>query len=130
MITDPISDMLTRIRNASKVKKSVVEMPLSKMKFALAKVLEKEGYLEKVEKVGESPRAVLKVTLKYDNNIPAITSIKRISKPGRRVYVKTDDIPVVLSGEGIAVLSTPNGLMTNKEAKKRRLGGEIICEVF
>lgn len=130
MITDPISDMLTRIRNASLVKKQFVEMPISNIKFALAKVLEKEGYILAVEKVGESPRATLRIQLKYDDGQSVISSIKRISKPGRRVYTKSNELQKVLSGVGVAIVSTPNGLMTNNEARKRRLGGEVICEVF
>lgn len=130
MMTDPISDMLTRIRNAAMVKKSMVEMPFSKMKFALAKVLEQEGYVGTVERVEDGSHTVLRIDLSYDEGRPAITSVKRISKPGRRVYAKTDKLPSVRSGLGVAVISTPNGLMTNREARKRRLGGEIICEVF
>lgn len=130
MITDPISDMLTRIRNASRVKKPLVELPFSKMKYALAKVLEQAGYVNYVEKEGDVGRLKLSIKLKYENGIPAIESISRVSTPGRRIYAKSDELRVVRSGAGISIISTPNGLMTNIEARKRHLGGEVICEVF
>lgn len=129
MMTDPISDMLSRIRNASIVRKASVEMPHSKLKFALAKILEQEGYVGAVQTEGDA-RPLLRIDLKYKNGESVIRSIKRISTPGRRMYARTTELPRVNSGTGIAVISTPNGLMTNKEARKRRLGGEIICEIF
>lgn len=131
MITDPISDMLTRIRNASMVKKRTVDIPLSKVKFAIAKILESQGYVEGVEVVEVGKRQYIRVTLKYhDNKAPAISSIQRISTPGRRIYLKSKELPIVKAGYGFAIVSTPNGLMTNLEAKKRHLGGELICEIF
>lgn len=130
MYTDPISDMLTRIRNAHAVKKKEISLPYSGMKFAIAKILEKEGYVEGVKQITESKFPSIQVVLKYKNQNPAITSIQRISKPGRRVYKKYSELKPVLSGLGISILSTPNGLMTNKEAHTRHLGGEIICEVY
>lgn len=130
MITDPISDMLTRIRNAALVKKYQVTLPSSKMKFAIAKILEKEGYVGLVSEASEGPRKTLTIGLKYEQGRPVIHSIKRISKPGNRVYVKHTELPIVLSNLGLAIVSTPNGLMTNKEARKRKLGGELICEIF
>ncbi len=131
MMTDPISDMLTRIRNASLASKSVAEMPLSKMKYAIAKILEHEGYVGAVEQYQEGARPMLRINLKYDGAAkPAISSIKRISKPGRRVYAKSNELPRVRGGYGFALVSTPNGIMTSDEARKRHLGGEIICEVF
>lgn len=130
MMTDPISDMLTRIRNASKVRKQIVDVPMSKMKFALAKVLQNEGYLAGVEQVDGLKGLNLRLHLKYEAGEPKIMVIKRLSKPGRRVYVQTTELPTVRSGYGIAIVSTPNGLMTNVEARKRRLGGELICEVY
>ncbi|MFH1632321.1 MAG: 30S ribosomal protein S8 [bacterium] len=132
MMTDPISDMLTRIRNASMVKKPVVDIPLSKIKFNIAKILEQEGYVGRVEKVEDAPKPTLRVHLKYahDGHKPAITNIRRISKPGLRVYSRADEIRRIRSGFGITIMSTPNGLMTNKEARKRRLGGEVICEIY
>jgi small subunit ribosomal protein S8 len=130
MMTDPISDMLTRIRNAAMVSKHTVELPMSKVKFALAKVLETEGYLAGVERADGLKHPMLRLALKYDSGISKIESIKRISKPGRRVYVKAQELPYVRSGHGIAIISTPNGLMTSSEARKRRLGGEVICEIY
>ncbi len=131
MLTDPISDMLTRIRNASMVRKSSVDVPRSKVKFAIAKILEKEKCVKSVEEVEVSGRGVLRIGLLYkDNKVSHITSLKRISKPGRRVYVKADTLPRVRSGFGFAIVSTPNGLMTNREARKRRLGGEVLCEIY
>ena len=131
MLTDPISDMLTRIRNASKVKKAHVEVPLSKMKYAIAKILEKEGYVSGVETFEVGPKNMMRLTLKYgEGKAPLIDSVKRISKPGRRVYKKAEEMKAVRSGYGMAIVSTSNGLMTTQEARKRRLGGELICEIF
>lgn len=130
-MTDPISDMLTRIRNAAMARTKTVEMPMSKMKYAIAKILQKEGYLSSVETFQDGARPMLRVVLSYRNEGDSmITSIKRLSKPSRRVYVKADQLKSIRSGFGCAILSTPNGLMTNKEAHKRRLGGELICEVY
>lgn len=129
MMTDPIADMLTRIRNASAIKKHEVVLPLSRVKFEIAKILEKEGYLSYVAKT-EGPKASLTLKLKYGAEGPAVRSVKRISKPGRRVYAPRTDLPKVLNDIGIAVVSTSSGLMTNKEARKRGLGGEIVCEVY
>ncbi len=130
MNTDPISDMLTRIRNAYSVKKSEVSLPSSKMKVAIAKILEKEGYVQTVSETAEGTMRTLKLGLKYEQGLAVVHQIKRVSKPGGRVYAKYDSLPHVLSGIGMAIVSTPNGLMTNKEARKRKLGGEVICEVY
>lgn len=130
MLTDPISDMLTRIRNASKVRKAHVDVPVSKIKFSIAKILEAEGFIAKVSQIQEGHFPVMRIELKYNNNQPAITSIDRVSKPGRRVYAKVDELKAIRSGLGFSIVSTPNGLMTNNEARKRRLGGEVICEIF
>lgn len=130
MITDPISDMLTRIRNAALVKKDQVTLPSSKMKLAIAKILEKEGYVGQVQESVEGHMKHLNIGLKYENGLSVVHQIKRISKPGNRVYAKNNELPKVLSDLGIAIISTPNGLMTNKEARKRKLGGEVICEVY
>lgn len=130
MITDPISDMLTRIRNAQAVKKAELALPYSNVKFAIAKILEKEGFVEKAVKATEAKFPTIEIVLKYTNNQPAITSIQRVSRPGRRVYTKSEDLRSILSGLGISIVSTSNGLMTNKEAHARRLGGEVICEVY
>lgn len=129
MMTDPISDLLTRIRNAYLVHKTTVEAPASKMKFSVAKILEKEGYLLAASEETRGAQKVLKLTLKYEHGQPVLHTIKRVSTPGRRVYAKATALPRVLSDLGVAIISTPNGLMTNKEARKRKLGGEVICEV-
>ncbi len=130
MITDPISDMLTRIRNAQAVKKASLALPYSQIKFAIAKILEKEGFIVKALMTTESKFPMIQIDLKYTNNLPAIQSIQRISRPGRRVYTKSEDLRSILSGLGISIVSTSNGLMTNKEAHARHLGGEVICEVY
>jgi small subunit ribosomal protein S8 len=133
---DPIADMLTRIRNALAVGKPEVILPFSKVKMAIAEILEKNNYIKKVEiikqnsSVNRQTPAEIKIVLKYLGQEPAITSLKRISKPGRRFYVTKDKISVVLNNLGIAIISTSQGLMTNKEAKKRNLGGEVICEIY
>ena len=129
MITDPISDMLARIRNAQAVRKAELSLPYSKVKFHIAKILEKEGYIGTVEEKTEGKFPQLHIALKYANREPRIRTIKRVSKPGLRVYAKSDELPRVLSDIGIAIISTPNGLMTNKEARVRHLGGEVICEI-
>lgn len=129
MITDPISDMLTRIRNASMADKEEVIFPFSKIKFAIAQILKEEGYIQSVKKI-DNKFAEIKIDLKYINNQPAIHKIERVSKPGRRLYAKVDNLPVILNNYGIAIISTPKGLMTNREAKKFKLGGEIICKVY
>ena len=131
-MTDPIADMLTRVRNGQMARSTSIRAPYSKIKFAVAKILEKEGYVAKVD-VAEADNGKFQdiiITLKYDGKTPAIRQIKRISKPGRRVYAKVSELPRVFSDIGIAIVSTPNGLMTNKDARKRKLGGEVICEVF
>ena len=125
-MTDPIADMLTRIRNAAAAKKREVVLPNSKIKYTIAKILEKEGYLDDV-KLDEKE---LSFAIRFANGAAAVSDIKRISKPGRRVYKKRDELPTVLSGRGIAIISTSQGLMTNVEAKMRSLGGEIVCEIY
>lgn len=123
--------MLTRIRNAALARTSETVMPMSRVKLAIAKILEHEGFIASVETREANGRPMLALTLKYDDSgRPTVTSLARVSKPGRRVYVKADEIARVRSGQGIAIVSTPNGLMTGSEARKRRLGGELICEVF
>lgn len=130
MITDPISDMLTRIRNAQAVKKAELVLPYSNMKFGIAKILEKEGFVEKVSKTTESKYPMIHIVLKYVDHRAMIQSIQRVSRPGRRVYTKSEDLKSILSGFGFSIVSTSNGLMTNKEAFSRHLGGEVICEVY
>jgi small subunit ribosomal protein S8 len=128
-MTDPIADMLTRIRNASMARKEELLVPYSKIKFAIAKILEKEKYLKETAVV-ENGFKELKIKLQYINKKPAISSIKRISKAGRRVYARKEELPRVLGGYGLAIVSTSKGVMTNKEARQLGLGGEVICEIY
>lgn len=135
-MTDPISDMLTRIRNASMVKKSEVVVPMSKLKFEIAQILKRKGLVNDVQVLNQDTKKAatfgeMKISLKYKKDgASAISSIKRISKPGLRVYAKKDNLPKVLNNLGFAIMSTPRGLMTNKEARKDGLGGEVICEIY
>ena len=131
MMTDPIADMLTRIRNAFAVKKDEVILPYSKIKHAIARILQQEGYLGVAEKINSGKFDQLKLVLSYkENRQPVITHLKRISRPGQRIYVGREDIPYILNDLGIAILSTSKGLMTNRQARRARLGGEIICEIW
>lgn len=130
MITDPISDFLTRLRNAQMAGHESIEAPSSKVKLAIANILREEGYLKDVNVTEDGPKKTMHVDLVYEGKNPKIRSIKRISTPGRRVYRKSADLPRVLSDMGIAIISTSAGIMTNKTARKRHLGGEIICEVY
>jgi len=130
-MTDPLADMLTRIRNAGMVKFETVEMPLSKMKTGVAAILKKEGFINDYEVVDGDTQGVLRIEMKYDqNNERIITNLKRVSKPGRRIYVKHDQIPKVMSGLGIAIISTSKGIFTDKEARAMKIGGELLCEVW
>lgn len=130
-MTDPIADMLTRIRNALAVNKPEVEMPHSKMKAKIAEIMKEYGYIQDYEEVSRHKKKFLRIVLKYTKpHHPAIHHLKRISKPGRRMYVKKNNLPHVLNNYGIAIISTSQGLMTNIEARKRKLGGEIICEIY
>lgn len=132
-MTDPIADMLTRIRNANSAQFETVKMPGSKLKEALAAILEREGFIESytVEKNPAKPGSTLEITLKYaQDRTRTIGGIKRVSKPGLRIYARADRIPRVLGGIGVAVVSTSHGLMTDREARKRHLGGEVLCYVW
>lgn len=129
-MTDPIADMLTRIRNAQAVNKPEVVIPYSKIKMNLANIILREGYIQKAEKIDDGGRAIIKVTPKYLNEKGVIKELTRISKPGRRVYANKKSMPYVYDGLGVAIISTSKGLMTNIEARKKNLGGEIICEIF
>ena len=131
-MTDPIADMLTRIRNANKARFKTVNVSMSQMNINIAKVLKKTGYINNYDKIkNEKGRQVLEIILKYPNaKRTVITNIKRISKPGRRVYVTADSIPKVLNGLGIAILSTSKGVMTDAEAKELNIGGEILCNIW
>jgi len=128
MMTDPIADMLTRIRNGSQVHKKEVSVPFSKIKKAIADILVNAGYLAKAEAVKDQPFITL--TLKYTDDVPAITHIKRVSTPGQRRYVKAAEISKVLNGLGISILSTPQGVLTNSEARAKKVGGELLCELY
>ena len=132
MTSDPIADMLTRIRNANTAKQDTVEIPASKMKIAIADILVNEGYITKYDIVEDGAFKTIRVTLKYgaDKNEKVITGIKRISKPGLRVYAGKDEIPSVLGGLGIAILSTNQGIVTDKEARKLQVGGEVLAFVW
>ncbi len=131
-MSDPIADMLTRIRNANMVRFDKVEVLLSRVNLNIAKVLNEAGYINRFDvKRDSSGREVLKIYLKYsDSKERTITGIQRVSKPGRRVYVKSEKIPKVLNGYGVAILSTSKGIITDKEARKLKVGGEILCNVW
>lgn len=128
---DAISDFLIQIKNAIAVKKPFISTSFSKMKYEIAQILLKEKYVNDVKIVGKIPKKIIKIELKYDENgVPAIQEIKRISKPGCRRYIKVSQLKPVKAGYGRYIISTPRGLMTNVEAKKQKLGGELICEIF
>ena len=128
-MTDPIADMLTRIRNAQSAGRKTVSLPYSKLKMNIGNILVAEGYIDKLEKIEGMPAALL-LSLKYIGKKQAIQSIKRESKPGHRKYCKASEVPTVLNGYGVAILSTPQGLMTDKDARKKSIGGELICSVY
>ena len=130
-MTDPIAHMLTKIRNAIMVKKAEVSIPSSKMKVVIAEILKREGYILGYEVVPDNRQGILKLRLKYDDRAACvIADLQRVSKPSRRVYVAKDEIPSVMSGMGIAILSTPKGMMTDRAARKAGVGGEVICYVW
>ncbi len=129
-MTDPIADMLTRIRNAQSINHAEVLVPYSKVKFELGGILQKEGFVKNIELIGKAPQKNIKIALKYKNSQPVIKFIKRISKPGKRVYRSKDDLPWVMQNTGIAIISTSQGLITNKEARKKEIGGEVVCEIW
>lgn len=130
MITDPIADMLTRIRNANQMKHATVSMPASNLKAEILSVLKNEGYISDYVVKEENNKKQIEVTLKYVNKQRVIQGIKRISKPGLRVYAKTNELPRVLNGLGIAIISTSSGIMTDAEARNKKLGGEVIAYVW
>jgi small subunit ribosomal protein S8 len=127
---DPIADLLNRIKNAQRAEHESVEIPFSRMKFELAKILEREGFVGAIEKKGAKAKETLVVRLKYNQGAGAIQDVKRISKPGQRIYTGADKIRKVRQGYGRAIISTSKGLMTDTEAKKEGLGGEILCEIW
>ena len=129
-MTDPIADMLTRIRNANQNRATSVEVPVSNVKLEIARILKDEGFIENYEVTGEGVQKMMTLTLKYKNKERVITGLKRISKPGLRVYSKAEELPTVLNGLGIAIISTSKGIMTDKEARANSLGGEVIAYVW
>lgn len=129
-MTDPITDMLNQIRNAQAVAKAEVSVPLSNFKYEIAKILMQEGFINEVKKTNRRKDKILKIILKYNDGAPAISGLRKVSKPGQRIYKKTSEIKSIKGGQGIAIVSTPQGLMTNKKARKLKLGGEVICEIW
>ncbi|MFA5047897.1 MAG: 30S ribosomal protein S8 [Patescibacteria group bacterium] len=134
-MTDPIADMLTRIRNASRVKKAEVYIPFSKIKLEIIKILKKEGFIADFQEIKPGEEGYkfggFLITLKYDEEKqPVIGNLKRVSRPGRRMYATKENLPVIMNNYGLAIISTSQGLLTNKQAKKLGLGGEIICQIY
>ncbi len=128
-MSDPIADMLTRIRNAQMAKKKIVDMPNSRIKLAIAKVLKDEGYVEDYYIKNDGSKSLLEITLKYYSGMPVIENIKRISKPGLRIYKSSKDLPSIMSGLGIAIVTTSKGVMTERKARLASVGGELLCFV-
>lgn len=129
-MTDPIADMLNQIKNAQAVEKPIIEVPFSNFKFAIANILEKKGLIKGAEKKGRKAKKIIEITLKYKDGLKVISGIKKVSKPGQRIYQDYRQIKKVKGGYGIAIVSTPKGLMADRDAKKQKLGGEIICEIW
>ena len=129
-ITDPIADMLTRIRNASSAKHTTVDIPASNMKKAIAEILLQEGYIKNYQLINDGVQGLIKVTLKYNANEKAITGLRRVSKPGLRVYAGAGELPYVLRGLGVAIISTSKGVMTDKKARAANVGGEVLAFVW
>jgi small subunit ribosomal protein S8 len=129
-MTDPIADMLTRVRNAIMARHTRVLIPASKMKIAIARILKEEGYIRDFELLQDNPQGTLRVTLRYVDRRPVLTQLKRISKPGLRVYTRRESIPRVRGGLGTAIISTPQGLMSGRKAYQLGLGGEVVCYVW
>lgn len=131
VMTDPVADLLTRVRNANMVNHEKVEVPASKVKKAIADIFKSEGYIKDCEFIDDGKQGIIRIYLKYGaNKEKVITGLKRISKPGLRVYAKKDEIPRVLGGLGTAVISTSKGIMTDKDARKQGLGGEVVCYIW
>ena len=129
-MTVPISDLLTRIRNAHTARHETVDVPASRMKAAIVRIMKDEGYVEDFESVEGDPRSSIRIRLKYAGGVPAITGVERVSRPGRRVYRGKNEIPKVLNGLGVAILSTPKGVMTGIACHKNGLGGEVLCKIW
>jgi len=131
MMTDPIADMLIRIKNALMARHKKVIIPASKIKLEIARILKEEGYIEDYQYIDEKPQGKIEIVLKYDENKrPVIAGVRRVSKPGRRIYMGYRKLPKVLDGLGIAIVSTSQGIMTDYEARKRKIGGEVLCEIW
>jgi len=130
-LTDPVADMLTRIRNAGSARHQKVDIPASKLKLEIARILKEEGYIANYKAAEEEGRRILRVYLKYgNNNEAAISNVERVSRPGCRVYVRRTEIPRVLGGMGINILTTPRGVMTGQQARKQGVGGEVLCQIW
>ena len=129
-ITDPIADMLTRIRNANTQRHETVDIPASKLKKAIAEILFEEGYIKSFEEIEDNAQGIIRITLKYVNKQKVISGLKRVSKPGLRVYATKDELPKVLGGLGIALISTSKGIMTDKKARQQGVGGEVLAFVW
>jgi small subunit ribosomal protein S8 len=127
---DPIADMINKIKNAQAVSKEMVKVPYSNFKYEIAKILEKEKWIGKVEKKGKIPLKFIEIKLKYEKRKPLISKVKRVSRPGRRIYSSVNEIKKVMDGRGMSIISTPKGLMTGKDAKKQKQGGEILFEIW
>jgi small subunit ribosomal protein S8 len=130
MLTDPIADMLTRVRNAVHIKAEKVDIPISKMKLEIAKILKEEGFIRAYKILKDRRQGILRVIPKYIDNASVISGLKRISKPGRRVYVGSDEIPKVMGGLGVAILTTSKGVLSDKGCRREGAGGEVICHVW
>ena len=131
MMTDPIADMLTRIRNANQIRTEKVDIPASRLKLEVVKILKEENYIKGYKVIKNGPKTLLRLTLKYlQGRERTLTGLKRISKPGRRVYVEKDDVPSVLNGLGIAILTTSQGVLTDKKCREKGIGGEVLCYIW
>lgn len=130
VMTDPIADMLTRIRNANQMRHEVVELPASRIKLEILELLKREGFINDVEYIEDNKQGILRVYLKYVKNERVIKGLKRISKPGLRVYAKSDELPRVLNGLGVAVISTSEGILTDREARQKQIGGEVLAFIW
>lgn len=129
-MTDPIADFLTRIRNAASARHKVVDVPASRMKESLAAILKDQGFISDFQKVEEGPQGTIRVALRYINGLPSVIGLQRISRPGLRRYAGATELPRVKNGLGIAIISTSQGLMTDKEARTRNIGGEVLCYIW
>lgn len=130
MVTDPIADLLTRVRNAALIRAEKVDIPASRIKLEIAKILKEEGFIRAYKILKDKKQGILRLTLKYVDNENVISGLKRISKPGRRVYVGSNKIPRVMGGVGVAILTTPKGLLSDKICRREGVGGEVICYVW